>query len=216
MIGSGDGYWQGFVDEGLAVPNGMSGQTYGATLKWNTPIRGLMLGASESRTALSGIVQAPMPFGPGGSYVTVNGNFDLPMFYVPYYFGRYERGKVMLAAEATRLAVNGSLTFPVVGANAEVEDIRSFYGMASYKPAEKLTVGGYYSYGIDHHWSHSGPGRFQRDYTLSGRYDFSGFFYAKAEEHIVGGTLYGYSQIDNPAGLKTDTTLTIVKVGVNF
>ena len=112
--------------------------------------------------------------------------------------------------------VNATLTFPVVGASPETEKIHSFYGMATYKPTSKLTVGAYYSYGLNYQQQTPGPGRFQRDYTLSGRYDFSQFVYANAEEHIVGGTLFGYSSLDNANGLKTASDMTIIKIGVSF
>lgn len=216
VVAGNDGYFQQFVDQGITLPNGMSGQNYGATLRWNAPLRGLMLGASESHTELSGAVQAPLPFGPGGSYVPVTGSFTVPGFFMPYFFGRYEHDKLMLAAEFNRLPVNASLEFPVIGAAQKIENIHSFYGMASYKATGKLTAGGYFSYGNDYQGKHPDTWKFQRDWAIAGRYDFNQFLYAKAEEHLISGTLFGYSSGDNPNGLQPDTKMTIVKVGVSF
>jgi hypothetical protein len=216
VLAGNDGYFQGFIDQGMSLPNGMSGQTYGGTLRWNLPLPGLTVGASESRTELGGDVQAPLPLGPGGSYVPVTGHFAAPWFYVPYFFGRYEHNKVMLAAEFNRIPVNGTLTFPYVGTMPEREDIHSYYGMGSYKLTDKLTAGAYYSHAQDHRIPQPEPHRYQRDWTIAARYDFSPFLYAKFEQHFIGGTLIGYSALDNPNGLATDTAMTIVKLGVNF
>jgi hypothetical protein len=216
VLGSNDGYLQRYIDRGFTLPNGLSGQTYGAALRWNAPLQGLMVGASESHAEFSGAIQAPMPLGPGGSYIVVTGNANMPGRFFPYYFGRYEHGKTMVAAEYTRLNVAGTLTFPVAGVFPQRANAKAFYGMASYKLSGKLTAGAYYCYSLDHQQTQPAPGRFLRDYTVSGRYDFSSFIYAKAEQHITSGTLVGYSSLDNPNGLKTDTKMTIVKVGVSF
>jgi hypothetical protein len=61
-----------------------------------------------------------------------------------------------------------------------------------------------------------GPARYSKDWTFSGRCDFSQYLYAKAEEHIIDGTAVGYDLDLNPNGLKPNTKLTILKVGVSF
>lgn len=216
VLSGSDGYFQGFVDEGITLPNGVAGQTYGATLKWDLPVSGLMVGVSESRTELTGELQTQMPLGPGGSYVQVNGKLVVPFLWQPYYFARYERNKVMVAGEISRMPATALITLPAVGTNPESENLHSFYGMASYKATEKLTVGAYYSYDNDYDYSKPQPSKYQRDYTFSGRYDFSSYLYAKAEVHKMSGTRYGFSSLDNPGGLSERTVLGIVKVGVSF
>jgi hypothetical protein len=89
--------------------------------------------------------------------------------------------------------------------------------MASYKVTDKLTAGMYHSQQINRSMPLSaGPSRFSKDWTLSGRYDFNQFLYAKAEEHFVNGTDIIYDADLNPNGLKPTTKLTILKVGVSF
>jgi len=61
-----------------------------------------------------------------------------------------------------------------------------------------------------------GPGRFSKDWSLSARYDFNQFIYAKAEQHFIDGTAVGYDKTLNPNGTKPDTRLTILKIGVSF
>jgi hypothetical protein len=68
---------------------------------------------------------------------------------------------------------------------------------------------------IDHAAS-LGPARYSKDWTLSTRYDFNGFLYAKAEQHFIDGTAIVYDTQNNTGGLKPDTRLSILKVGVSF
>ena len=94
-------------------------------------------------------------------------------------------------------------------------DIRSWYGMGSYKVTEKFTGGLYVMQEIDHA-TPLGPARYSKDWAVSGRYDFNQYLYAKAEQHFIDGTAQGYDSALNPHGLKPDTRLTILKVGVSF
>ncbi len=88
-----DGYFQTLRDAGLTLPNGMTGPIYGGTVRWNTPLRGLMAGASEIVSHTSGEVAAG----------AATGTVIAPRFESPYFFAKYERGKLMLAGEYNRL-----------------------------------------------------------------------------------------------------------------
>jgi len=94
-------------------------------------------------------------------------------------------------------------------------DQRSFYGMASYKISEKLSGGLYYSSSLDRKAAYTSA-RYQKDWALTGRYDFNPFLYAKFEEHFVDGTETGYSITDNAGGLKPNSRMTLLKIGVSF
>ena len=86
--------------------------------------------------------------------------------------------------------------------------------MSSYKLTSKLTAGAYYSSFINC----SAPvnsSRFQKDWTISTRYDFNPYLYAKAEQHFIDGTGNGFNASDNP-NLQPTTRLTILKLGVSF
>jgi hypothetical protein len=61
-----------------------------------------------------------------------------------------------------------------------------------------------------------GPAKYSKDWTISGRYDFNQFLYAKAEQHFIKGTAQGYDITLNPNGLQPNTKLTILKMGVSF
>jgi hypothetical protein len=87
--------------------------------------------------------------------------------------------------------------------------------MASYKLTDKLTAGVYHGQYISRSTA-LGPARYSKDWTVSGRYDFNQYLYAKAEEHFIEGTAIGYDANLNPGGLQPNTKLTILKMGVSF
>ena len=121
----------------------------------------------------------------------------------------------MVAGEYTRLPVNIVITFPNLSSIPVKNDEHSWYGMASYKVTGKLTGGVYCSQAV-YHSAPLGPARYSKDWVVSGRYDFSQFIYAKAEQHFIDGTSADYDTDMNPDGLKPTTKLTILKIGVSF
>jgi hypothetical protein len=208
QIGSGDGYLLVQAEEGLLLPNGIGGATYGAAIHWRTPLSGLMIGASDGKDpAWSAKLTA------GGGALT--GTESTAPLNEPSYFALYEKNKVMVAAEYGRLPVSITLQFTGLPPSYERIDYRNWYAMASYKLMPKLTAGVYDSQQVNHQGA-LGPARYSKDWTISGRYDFSQYLYAKAEEHIIDGTAIGYDTDLNPNGLKPNTKLTILKVGVSF
>jgi hypothetical protein len=101
-------------------------------------------------------------------------------------------------------------------------DQKTWYGMASYKFTDKLTAGLYQSESFNLQAA-LGPGRYSKDWAISGRYDFNQYIYAKAEQHFIDGTAIGYDYTMNgvtpgaasPA-MHPNTKLTILKIGVSF
>jgi hypothetical protein len=123
----------------------------------------------------------------------------------------------MVALEYTRLEGNYFFQFAGPPATPGPFDQRSEYAMVTYKFTDKFTVGVYGSEQNSHTpGTNLGPAKYSKDWTVSGRYDFSQFLYAKAEEHFIDGTSIGYDPALNPSGLKPDTRLTILKAGVSF
>lgn len=203
--GSDDGYLQGLRDRGDTLPNGVTGPMSGVSLRWRSPLQGLIVGATVDSEQGSGTIVTPH----------FTGKLVGTYRYRPFYFAQYEHKKLMLAGEYSRLALRANLTFPGIPLIATRADERLFYVMGSYKLATKLTGGLYYSSAIDHEVKPSSR-KYQKDWALSTRYDFNPFLYAKVEEHFVDGTLIGYSSSNNPNGLKPNTLMTFLKVGVSF
>jgi hypothetical protein len=207
VIGEDDGYWVTQREEGLNLPNGLGGISTGAALRWRTPWTGLMAGVSESHTNdWHSVITA------GGG--ALSGTESLHASYTPSFFAKYEKDKVMLAAEYSRVSGSGGIVFPGVSNAPFVYDYRPWYVMASYKVTGKLSAGAYQSQYISH--TALGPANFSKDWTVSGRYDFNEFLYAKAEQHFIDGTAVGYDITLNPGGLQPNTKLTILKMGVSF
>lgn len=207
-IAADDGYTLEQREAGVNEPNGISFVTYGGTVRWLTSVRGLLFGMSEAKNpTASALITA------GGG--ALSGTETIHTIKQPFYFGKFERDKVMIAGEYSRLPVTGSIAFNLLPTAPISVDQRQWYGMASYKFTDKLNVGLYQSEVVDRK-APLGPARYSKDWAVSGRYDFSGFIYAKAEQHFIDGTALGYDTQMNPNGLKPDTRLTVLKVGVNF
>lgn len=203
-----DGYLLSQTQHGITLPNGLSGVTYGGALRWRTPLPGLLVGMSDYRNNnWSAVLSAA-----GGQLAGIE---LIHPFNSQNVFVQYERNKWMAAAEYSRLPVSLSVNLDGMPPGPLRIDYRSWYAMASYKATSKLTVGAYDSQFVDHQ-SALGPVRFSKDWTVSARYDFNPFIYAKAEQHFIDGTAVGYDMNMNQNGLKPDTKLSILKVGVSF
>jgi hypothetical protein len=208
VLAGNDGEFLSFQEEGIAI-KGLTAVENGAALHWRTPLPGLMVGASDTKKAAQ---VGPLTLNNGA---TAGTNTILPLN-EPSYFARYEKDKLMVAAEY--MESRGRYTFQVTGAPPVVPgnyDIHDIYGMVSYKLTDKLTAGVYDSQSVDHRMP-LGLARYSKDWAISGRYDFNQYLYAKAEEHFVEGTALSYDADLNPGGLKPNTKLTVLKVGVSF
>jgi len=203
-LGANDPYIQPLRDEGLSLPNGFTSPVLGATLLWETPLRGLMAGATDNYLSGSGQITL-------GPY---QGTFSSPKFYWPSFFGKYESSKLMMAAEYTRFATEAVIQFPGAPPDLDPTDTRSFYAMASYKLTEKLSGGTYYSSSIDRQAAFTSS-RYQKDWAVAARCDFNPFLYLKAEQHFIDGTQTGFDASDN-SNLKPKTRMTLLKLGVSF
>jgi hypothetical protein len=208
VIGEDDGYWVTQREEGLNLPNGLGGISSGAALHWKTPLRGLMAGASVSH---SNNWHAVITAGGGA----LSGTESLHATYTPSFFAKYEKDKVMVAGEYSKVSGSGGIAFTGAPNDPFVYDIHPWYGMASYKVTAKLSAGVYQGQYVSKTGA-LGPSKYSKDWTVSGRYDFNQFLYAKAEQHFIKGTAEGYDLTLNPNGLQPDTKLTILKMGVSF
>ncbi len=202
-----DGYFLNQTESGETLPNGISFKLAGLTLRWQLPIRGLMIGASEvNQRSASGL----LVYGP------YTGTQQTKEFNQPSYFGKYENDKLMVAGEYIRLTVPFSVNLTGLPAQGGYLDQRAWYAMSTYKATSKLSVGVYDTQSVDRASPVSSSSRRFFDWVINGRYDFNEFLYAKAEEHFMRGTEFGFDQTMNPNGLKPNTDTLVMKVGVSF
>lgn len=218
VLAGSDGYFLALSEGGLQLPNGIDGATFGGALHWKTPISGLMIGGSDFRDEKWSAL-ANSSFTYQGLTIPLSGTFTIDPLNQYNGFGRYEKNKVMLAGEYSRLpaTIPVLLTSALSGPIPQLlhTDQRSWYGMASYKVTDKFTAGVYDSQYFEHA-AKLGSARYSKDWAINAHYDFSQFLYAKAEEHIIDGTALNMDLNLNPLGLKPTTKLTILKIGVSF
>jgi hypothetical protein len=197
--------------EGLAPLIGSSftsggSDVLGGDLRWETPLKGLLVGASALTSGLTGT--AP------------TGSFHVPYQTQPQLYAKFERGKFMVAGEHNRLTSEFYATINLPGGGSVTQpstfDYRSWYVMTAYQATPKLHVGAYYSHFMDTTVTSPNPARATRDWVVSGRYDFTSHIYMKLEGHFIGGTATSYYGADNPNGLKPKTNMLAARMGFTF
>ena len=196
-----EGYIKQIEDAGLTFTNAPTGKTYGGDLRWETPLKGLLVGYSPMVLGLSGSA-------PGGS-------LSVPTFYMSASYAQFTRGKFYVATEYDKAPYNEFLT---IGQQQMFipQDMHDWYLMASYRLTKRFQVGSYYSSAVNVALDTSQPANYSKDFVLSERYDFNSYFYAKIEDHFLHGTGQGYYQSTNPNGLFTNSNILAAKVGFSF
>jgi len=195
------GYVKQLADSGLRLTNEPSGKNFGGDLRWETPLTGFTLGYS--------------PMVMAQDEASASGSLHVPSFLMTAQYAEFARGKFFLAFEYDKVPVREFLTvgpqtviFPV--------DARSWYGMGQYRVSKKIEAGSYYSHYINKAMDSSLPENYSKDWVISGRYDFSAYFYAKLEDHFLHGTGLGYYESTNPNGLKPNSNILAAKIGFSF
>ncbi len=200
-------YFQTFGLPEAVITSAPSGTVIGGDLRWQTPLKGFLIGSSATAETIQGSAGA-ISFRAARNVVTQQ-------------YAEFERCKFLAAFEMKRMPVAFSFTAntaegPFTSQNPI--DWRSWYVMTSYRLVEKFQVGTYYSHLVD-----AGGGQstsvsqnYSKDWTISGRYDFNPHFYAKLEEHFVHGTDIGYYSDSNPNGSKPRSNILAARIGFTF
>ena len=220
----------------LTVQYGIRGASFkswqaGADLRWQTPVKGLLVGASRLNEISTdkGTVSNPLEM---GQYVGYRA--DSKSDWQNQFYGEYVRGKLRIDSEFyhTRLQLDDK----VEGVLAAVtdSDVISWYASGTYRLAKRLAVGSYYSHftikslgsgplailfpsGTDT----SLPANHVYDKVISGRIDLTKFWNVKLEGHFIDGYGSGlstdgfYPQV-NPGGFKHTTNALVIRTSVYF
>jgi hypothetical protein len=202
-----EGFFIAQAEAGFNLPNDIKGPLYGGALHWKTPLSGLMVGAS----ALKDNTWSALYTGNNGA---LSGTETLFANTQPNFFAMYEKNKIMVATEYTRSWGNQLVQFPDMPDAYSRNDDRGWYAMASYKVTSKFTAGAYISQNSDHQAEVS-TSRHYNEWVIAGRYDFTEFLYAKAEENFIDGTGLAYDGYLNQ-NLQPKSKLTALKIGVTF
>jgi hypothetical protein len=198
---------QSFGLPSALITNAPSGKVFGGDVRWQTPLKGLLVGSSATAEDLQGTAGAT--------------SFRAARNLVTQQYAKFERGKFFAAFEIKRMPVGFSLTANTAQGPFTVPDPvdwHSWYVMTSYHVSEKFQAGTYYSHIVD-----AGGGQdtslstnYSKDWAITGRYDFNSHFYAKLEEHFEHGTDVGFYSDTNPNGLKPRSNILAARVGLTF
>ena len=189
------------AEYGLIFTTPPAGKSYGGDLRWETPLKGLMIGSSMDVQAIDGT-------GPGTS-------LHVHPMQISAQYAQFTKGKFYFAGEYDRTPVSalmtaGPVSFPYV------LDRRAWFAMGSYRVWKKLQVGSYYSHYVNKSADTTLPANYSKDWVVSGRYDFNAYFYGKIEGHFQRGNGLGYYSSTNPDGLKPNSNMLAAKIGFSF
>ncbi len=203
-----------------------SGSVMGADLRWATPLKELLVGASHATYGHDNrVLGGPTSFLPGfllaGHYVKNYTN--------AFYFD-YSPGKLRLYGEYQRVwgdyresSIDSQQHQTYLFSNTS--DSRVWYTAISYRISKRLEVGTYHSrfYG---NWSqaHSEPDNHLFDQVATARIDLNPHWDVKVEGHFmdgapagfVGGNLHGFYTGTNPNGFKPSTNMLVIRTGFAF
>jgi hypothetical protein len=205
------------------------GLQYGGDLRWNTPLKGLLIGASRINQDLSGKAKFISPYNPAGGFVPYSDTSRAD--WANQFYGEYTAGKLRIDAEYRRFlhsdVVNGGILYTS-------DDVRAWYVSGAYRVVKRLTIGSYYSrYAITTaaggplaalfpaQTDTSLPANHVYDKVVTGRVDLNRFWNVKVEGHFMDGygdSLYpdGFYPQQNQHGFKPDTNALVVKTSFNF
>jgi hypothetical protein len=184
----------------------------GSDLRWNTPVQGLLAGASYMNQAVHGRGTNQLGL-PNSSKTEKN---QTSQFYV-----QYVRGALKLDGEYRR-NLQHVLISDVLAPPELFSDSRSFYGSATYRLGKHLEVGGYYSrFYLDWADKPSNLDNHIFDKVACVRIDLASHWDLKIEGHFMNG--YGASDAfrsfypqDNPLGFRPGTNLLVIRTGFQF
>jgi hypothetical protein len=205
------------------------GLQYGADLRWNTPLKGLLFGASRVNEDITGKGTAINPFNPGAGLVPYSEASKAD--WTNQFYGEYTVGRFRIDAEYRRYWRNQEL---FGGTSASLADVRGWYVSGAYRISKRFQVASYYShYTITNVVSGALaafypsstdtalPADHDYDKVITGRVDLNKFWNVKIEGHFMNGYGSGpypngfYTQV-NPQGFKPNTNALVVKTGINF
>lgn len=189
------------------------GLQYGADARWQTPVKGLTVGASRLVEDLKGFgIRLGLPVH----------EWSIKPDFTDQFYGDYVWGRFRLDAEAKRYY---RFHFVRNGAFSDHLNTHSWYVSGSFRVVKWLTVGSYYS-----HYTMTStffmlsdtrlPSAHDYDKAVSARVDINRFWNAKVEAHFMDGYAYGpypngfYPQ-QNPK-YYSNTSALVLKTGFNF
>ena len=205
------------------------GLQYGADLRWTTPLRGLLLGASHMSGDITGTgfwTYDNSIFG-GTGMTTAPTKETTRADVTNQLYAQYSIGNLTVDTEYRRYW-RDHVIFD--GMSEVTTDTRGWYAAAAYRFTKRFAAGSYYSRftdvsgtpGTPYVTDTSGPDHHLYDKVVTLRYDITGNWNVKVEEHFMNGYgspgMYpdGFYTSDNPQGLKPKTAAFVIRTGWYF
>jgi hypothetical protein len=206
---------------GNVATEDVKGRMAGGDIRWDSPIPGLMVGASlvQNHRSFTGTLGAsPLPL----SYSTTTDR-------VTVVYGEYTEGRFRADAEYRDQTRRAEITAeipsrPVVKTPGSEEP--AWFVSGAYRLSKRVEIGSYYSHYqvtlINPVTPVTGPGRDHiYDKTVTVRLDLSRFWSLKIEGHFMDGVgapgqAHGFYPQDNPQGLELTTHMVAVRTSWNF
>lgn len=203
---------------------------YGGDLRWNTPVKGLLIGASRLDQDTTGKGTSVNLLNRAGSRLPYSEWSKAD--WTNQFYGQFMHGKLRLESEYRRYLRNQIL---FGGTSTNLNDVRGWYASGSYRIVKRLEVGSYYSrysiislftgvlaaVGIPNQTDTSLPQNHIYDKVITGRVDLNKFWNVKVEGHFMDGYGSGsypsgfYAQV-NSQGFRPNTNALVIKTALNF
>lgn len=226
-----DSIYSGYVylvREYFVFLHSVGGLQYGADLRWKTPVKGLLIGASRLNEEITGrgvflnLLHPAAGLVPYATSTKAN--------WTNQFYGEYGFRRLRVDAEYRRYYRDN----PYITNSDAANDVRGWYISGDYRICKRLQVGAYYSrYSItsfvtgelleinQNQTNTSLPQNHIYDKAITARVDLNRFWNLKIEGHFMDG--YGaasypdgfYPQI-NPQGFQPNTNALVVKTSVHF
>jgi hypothetical protein len=203
----------------------------GADLRWNTPLKGLLIGLSRLDEDLNG--EATSRLAPGSSAFIAESDHS-KKDWTNQFYGQYRGRKFQIDSEYRRFVHDEQFTTSGETLLVAQTDVRGWYVSGTYQVMKRLALGSYYSrYTVNSategpyaaffpaQTDSSLPGNHIYDKVITARVDLKRFWYAKVEGHFMNGFASGsypegfYPQV-NPHGFKPDTNALVLETGFYF
>ncbi|MDD5723086.1 MAG: hypothetical protein PHY29_05015 [Syntrophales bacterium] len=191
-------------------------------LRWNAPINGLRFGVSNfiSEVDHGSYYESGIPG------MTIKGNLALVVRSMPVLSVEYVWNNLKLAAEYKQFNYDSDLSYNDVTVVSMETHNEMYYGSVSYRFCDWFEMGTYYS--VFYYDRNDKDGNlfaaafgqpnfvgWQKDWTVSARFDLSEYITIKLETHFIDGAANMF-QFENPQGLERDSVLYAAKCSFNF
>jgi hypothetical protein len=198
-----------------------TGTMRGADLRWTTPMKGLLVGASylSAQRSTKGLT-FDFSLMPPTFVIDVPVHTQTKKENTTGFYAEYAAGNLRLNGEYRRHWVVDNIWVPFfIPLNF---DQRSWYVSAAYRFSKKLELGAYYSrFYTDWRAGRESPDNHIFDRVVTARIDLTRHWNLKIEGHSMRGhgsyqAVRGFYLTDNPAGLRPNTNLLVIRTGFSL